>query len=1709
MVRTRKSTSTSRASTPRTSTTPLNRISRRKREHGDSEEEYAEQPSSRKRRKSGTPRSGQQRRGSLQDKQGKNKGETGQEDKNRETAAQLSSDDGEQDGWWQVKRVVDERLTVADDGEIVNKCLVEWEPSPTGRTYEPEWIPITYLNAEARKDWEKEKKKKNREAEAKRREARNQRGLRNLTPSANQAEQAGVNDGPQQQTLNVSTPTRSRSNSFRKHVQSGNKPKVNRSSTLSEEPVPSIVSASSPEIAESPSEPSLLPNGKFAVLLSKPDNFNPSEYQSVSTQSSSQKISDLEEDDQRVAFASKLSQDTIPDSQDLSGHWDRREFESQSAVRPDYKPGSPKVPDDQQLVAADHPASVDRVGEAVTQQQSQSPVQVSGHLDVEEPSSVDAFAKFDPGFPDSDNEGAPLEDDTPHPDTGGFTDTANHSSEEGPEVHSIRDDQDPEVNDIKVGSPAHNTRLEQDNFSSNEHSHRDTESTQESQHSLDNQSFETANSQNSQTRLDSADCDVQGNQTQESISADQHSEDGQQVTEDHVSGAVDNAQSQQDHRGQEIEVERSVVKQHHRESEESSRADRSLTFAESNTNLQNCGSQERAHALDTASCLKSTLPPKAVAQSQDQTSSSEEISCVIPDSQDHSNTSAHTSASKALTVLSQDQVAPYVSQTEIVPDSAATTTTLDIPSHQPDQPRPVSLEKEDRFDSSIPSDPGSHRLERVPVASTRESLVSNNTPNPSVYYTQPQFLNNLPDISSSFSSRTGVLDEAAHTIPDQIPQSQSAKKSGVSQEERLEESQATRVVGSQLAGSQSRGIISGQDIEFATESQPTAVEVNTIRGSKRQLKSHSQNGSASEPPSELPRSTSGLPEMDRSISEPRSSAVDELKSFIDFGKDSLLTQVGESLDESLDETSYDVPSEGESMANTGTAGLDVVVSSPEVVIQSQPVYSVDPWKPEALGNTPEAPPPSISPASIMPVPNTHISAVDSMRQAINLAFNDSNDSLTHTLLGQDADDGMPPGTISPAVISRSVEPMASLHVLNFPGQDAITSEIESSGLSITMGQVPVDQDSDVSSESSQRDDSLLQYAITLPMQASRRPYYGEVIKDHKAEIQAFSRFFTGETQGKPDDSLVERIDDLFDRLFGICDYPQDVIGSSLESQPSSDIAKYSCDANSKFCFLFELMSALDGKEQGILIVVRSQELMRLIFAVTEVARIECSAESISKRTDYPSVTRITLALSTEEFDPFNFDVVIGYDFHFSRSSIARQLYTKSTRKSPLVLLLVTTHSIEHVSLHPWDKVSDLEAKNAILACTVSAGRYLEDPERGYGEPHKVAEVFAAYLNGNTDTLNWEPQTIPDDVLDIFENPMSQTRTLFSMNSLHGNGLKRKYATDDSDETDSKRICLPLRDLPVDSNNPPMPLAVRQLLDSVTPRGLAIKRQTMITIPLESLESIREKIDEYKRSNALAGEVEVELKTHINRLDSELKEFKKTSNKIAMSNRTALQERTMFEKEKKKAEAAARVAAEIAQRESAQQHKRIEELETTIARLKDDPESVNTEQALSESQQQLKVSEDKLKRALSDVEFMRGRYQDASAQVSKLTNNNKELTGQNEDLGQKASANLLAIHAQNFSSERQVLLQQIASLQAQVQQKDADLSTAHQKLNSLANGRNTRGGSMPRSPRVPSGMSPRPSRPGFAGSASRGTSPSGPGAQFMSQQARSERWNQLQ
>lgn len=1264
------------------------------------------------------------------------------------------------------------------------------------------------------KDWEQVKDKRKRvelQREAKRQDRRSRRGLRNLTPRSARAEPVEFDERQKPWTLDEPLQNRSPSDSRGQRMRTRNSRRAEPESALSEEPVPSIISASSVD-AESVGldEPSALPVQKVAVVLRKSDNFDPSEYQSVYT--SSQRVSDLEDDDQRLALASHLSQDTIPDSQDLSGQWDPRHLQSQASVQESDNPGNPVA----QLPVTPGRPETGEQEEDIARSEINSPSHSdSGQRELDS-SQVDQDLELD----DSEIEysiRSQLLEDSQHI----HHDDSNHD-------HHLSEDTE---SNLDPGQLSHN--------------HVDTNIIPPSS---EDQSFETANSQTSQEISNSRDSYIPSVQlTKDNTLTNGPSGSGQQVVDIPAFEATVGPLSEHNtYSTQRTGLEGSAS------SYRSSAGDQDSNIGQSQRSGINISShpsisQGQAGTFDPKPSQRSPSPPEDAAQLEAQPSSSSEIGRVIPDSQECSGLSAesHSNALQTLPASKKAQFTPFASQVEVVPDSA--TTDSDIPSRQPDQSRLASLIREDTLDNSLPTGQGVDRVQRTATASLQKSFTPDNTQNTPIFFTQPQDLHDSPIISSSLSEleSTGAAKTTFGPVSTQYGPRET-------EDQDLVEPQAAQPQ-SQTSTFQPGGHAISQETEFGSGSQSVQDKPRVNCGTERCSKQPSQTGSASEPPSGPLRPPSEIQEMERSHSRPRSSAADELRSFVDFGADSILAPAGE--EESLDVSSYGAPNEHQPMNSAGTIGLDVVVSSPEAIIQTQPAYSVDPWKPEALGNTPEAPAPSISPASIMA--NPHRSAADDMRELLSRAFSSTGDSVTRSLMSQEPDDTIPPGTISPAAISRAADPLEPARTLNLTNRGTVPSEVDSSGPSITMGQIPAEEDSDTSSQSSEREDHT-QHIITLPMQASKRPYYGAIIKDYKAEIQAFSGLFTGDSGEQPDEVLVQKIHDLFGKLFDICDFPPDIIGTSLESEPSADIAKFCCDSNPKFNFLFELMTALDEKDREILIVVRNQELMRLIFAITKLAEIECSAESISQHTTFPSATRVTLALWDEDFNPFSFDVVIGYDYLYIRSHVHRQLTSGTGRKSPVVLLIVTTYSAEHVSLQPLKNASPLEELNAMLACTVSAGHYLEDPERGYSEPHEVAEIFARYLNGVSDTSNWEPQGIPDDVLDIFASPMSQNQLLFAVESLPGNGLKRKFVSNeplinlppeltvvqsDGDEVaDAKRTrTLALRDPPAGSNNPPMSLATRRWLDGALLRGEANNRAATTTVPVAVLDSLREQV----------------------------------------------------------------------------------------------------------------------------------------------------------------------------------------------------------------------------------------------------------------------------
>ncbi|KAJ4319675.1 hypothetical protein N0V84_006229 [Fusarium piperis] len=1414
----------------------------------------------------------------------------------------------EEEGWWTIREILDERVGKAGQVEY----LVQWEDEiHTGESFPPSWIEE--VTEGALLEWEDKKKA--------------HQGPQEPVPSVETTETT------ESESANASPLTRRRPDSFDPDPRPRKKVRTELATAGSEEPVPSIVSASSVDLdAESTyslTEDDLarLQAQRLAIVFTKPDNFDASEYQSVSnSQNSSQKVSELEENDQRVAFASHITQGTIPDSQDLSGHlWTRAEPQSPSVPEEVDQPGAPASPELGSLVPERH--------------QTPGSPEPPERLEPE-----DSFVTIEQS-----------------------EDVTNHNQEESPN-HPCVSQESQAIQDDRLSND--NEIIEEDQ--KDEDSPLLEEDNQDDQDYLDDEPCQgDEDTDNSPTVLDLD--NISDNWTVSNI------EETTSIPGDSALIYVDSALDNQDSSYFDSAIDDQDLQIDH------------YTVLDSLSNNQDLGDDQ-------------VVPESELAQNQIVQKDSQPTNA--DDTQDIENQeSANTDVSR-----SQDWQS-------LVDSSCAHTTRVSQETQSLEESQDVQEQPLNRDCSPRVIDDSRDR---------QASLTD---------HAEPQG-----------ASRVSCPEEDLNTRDDYEPEPESTAVPESSDDNRFSkpsnEAGAIPPLGSPLSSQASRP---GQ--------QPTPS---------------SRTEESAEPP-----------------------------------------------------TSSEAPNHEEPIVTTAVP--DVMVSSSELPIQSEPAYSVEPWKAEVLGNTPEAPAPSISPASIMANPNQ--SAVERMQALVNMSFGDSADSLSHSLIAQEPE-MMPPGTISPAAISRSVDQVGSTHTLVFSNQGSLSSRIdESSGQEITMGQVPDEQESDVSSQSSHRYEYASPHIITLPMHASRRPYYEEIIVDHKNDIHEFGSMFTDGTDEEPSVALKDKIDKLFNRLLNICDYPQDIVGTTLERLPSPDLAKYCCDANPKFNFLFELMSALGEKETGILIVARSAELLRLLFAVTEAVGIECSAESIGKQSDYPSVTRITLALNTEEFDPYKFDVVIGFDYGFSSSSMAKQLSKENVRKPPLVLLLTTTHTIEHIALRKSQDMSTLESKNSLLASVILARRYLEDPERGYGDPHQVAEIFSNYLNGITDVVSWEPQSIPDDVLDVFV-ANSQSQSLPEDGLAPGNNLKRKHDDDDDEDEYSKRTrVLPLNELPVDTRDPPLTLAVRQFLESVAPRGQGRKdNDSTIEIPISQLESIREKEisgvdnnqhDEYKRQIALGQGIEADYKLVITRLDTELKGYKRTVNKIERSNRTALQDRTLFEKEKQKAETNAKAAAETAEKERAKLQKHIEELESKIAHLTASPEASKMEDMVREGQGKVDLLTKRLSNAQTTTEFFQHRYQEVDGQATELAAENKELKSRHEDLRMRASDNFRKIHEINANQQWGVLLEQIKQLTAQVKERDVLLNLATEELRTLRNGRpQTRGTSVPRSPRVPM-MSPRPGRGGFTGSASRGTSPTtapghegfmGPGAQFMGQQPRNGRWS---
>lgn len=414
------------------------------------------------------------------------------------------------------------------------------------------------------------------------------------------------------------------------------------------------------------------------------------------------------------------------------------------------------------------------------------------------------------------------------------------------------------------------------------------------------------------------------------------------------------------------------------------------------------------------------------------------------------------------------------------------------------------------------------------------------------------------------------------------------------------------------------------------------------------------------------------------------------------------------------------------------------------------------------------------PMSSEPATGRQRSAVDSLRDLVNQTFSTPDGPSPEALMPPPSFT-MQQGTVSPRDVSKPVEAEKTTLALLPSLSEGMSENFGSSGNSITMGQVAPTHDE--SSESSDEEPTQADHVITLPFQASIRDLYYETLLKYKEDVVKFGAVFADEIYEPPDESLVKTINELFNRLQNLCNYPEDIVGTSIQTLPSNKKVKYSLDANAKFNFLFELLQGIQ-KDTAVLIVAGSTNLLRPLVELVESLKLDCTCDAIghaAKDAFRLSAVRVTLCLP-DTVDPSRFDVIVGYDSAFNHSAMSTDLAANGSgtpaRNQPLVLRLTAAFSIEQIDLEMPNTSDELERMDALLVGVTAARRLIRNPPQMH-EPHEIAKLFVDYVNGETDSLLWEPDQLPDDVLDVYFNSQSMSQRPQATPSDAENGRKRK------------------------------------------------------------------------------------------------------------------------------------------------------------------------------------------------------------------------------------------------------------------------------------------------------------------------------------------------
>ncbi|KAJ9143880.1 Citron Rho-interacting kinase [Pleurostoma richardsiae] len=688
-----------------------------------------------------------------------------------------------------------------------------------------------------------------------------------------------------------------------------------------------------------------------------------------------------------------------------------------------------------------------------------------------------------------------------------------------------------------------------------------------------------------------------------------------------------------------------------------------------------------------------------------------------------------------------------------------------------------------------------------------------------------------------------------------------------------------------------------------------------------------------------------------------------------------------------------------------------------------------------------------------------------------------------------------PATIAPSALMTSAESeVFSIHSLPASGMvEHPTVEAPP----------PASSSEDDSDESSKSLAELIlpetsapnEYIITLPLPANLRPVYRDILAQSAGSIESFTAALAPESLRSPDERLIQKVDEILQRLTDLCDLPAFL--DDIPPMGPEGMMKYSRDTNSKFSFVYELLESLRDADRRVLILAKPGRVMELLDALlsTEAFNYRHSNELEMRQGNPEKPLEVVLASTDRDASemPDNIDIVIAFDTS-ARSSGLISRY-EALEEVTMILSLVITNSLEHIDLRISTARDSLERKNALLVSVNQARGVISSPEREYLEPHVIAEKFSTWIKDPTADFYWEAQSIPDEIFDAYLNSQAGARASRSVSrQLTGDptrSTRKRLLMDDDDSGTST----PKR-ARIAGTEEPSADRVSEHLRHLLANHISLNGRTA-EVPLERLEFLAKKMHdlEYrlKQKQSVEDTLRSELRSQVAQKESNIRTVRKFHPKYM----EALRDRGTFEVDRDRARQELKTA-----------QAQLDASNSTITNLKDEKKALEdqlgearaalassaipevaqlakAEEQLREEEKKVQALEKKLTSQQGDMEYTRKIYQDASSSAASLGVENRELSARVAELEQRASENLLKIHQVDAEGEAAALRRLWEEERAIRQERERDLERAREELRVLKNGRReTRQTSVPRSPRL-GVMSPRTSR-GAAGS--RGTSP---------------------